>query len=178
MFDIRTDAPVLLGQIIFYLIVLHRCGANMSQKFPFPSLIFGLLEGQKPLQEPNEFLSAPVQLYIFWMKKKSVGVEGEPSGSVATEPSIATETQTAQPSSPVISFFRSELQAIREKQGVHDQRQDKVLDQLQSMEDLMYYAFIMLKCISPQEASDPPVPKPPPPAVGTLTQPEPSAAPT
>ena len=56
LFDIGTNAPVHLGQIIFDLIVLHRNGANMSQKLPFPSLIFGLLESQKPLQEPNELL--------------------------------------------------------------------------------------------------------------------------
>ena len=52
LFDIGTNAPMHLGQIIFDLIVLHRNRANMSQKLPFPSLIFGLLETQKPLQEP------------------------------------------------------------------------------------------------------------------------------
>ena len=99
LYDIGTGAPMNLGQIIFDFIVLHRCGANMSQKLSFPSLIFGLLESQKLLQEPNEFLSTPVQPYIFRMKEKSVGVVGEPSGGVATEPSVATNTHTAQPSS-------------------------------------------------------------------------------
>ena len=32
LFDIGTGAPVHLGQIIFDLIVLHHCGANISQK--------------------------------------------------------------------------------------------------------------------------------------------------
>ena len=65
LFDIGTGAPAHLGQIIFDLIVNHRCGNNMSYKLPFPALIFGILEGQKPLQESNEFLSAPVQPYVF-----------------------------------------------------------------------------------------------------------------
>ena len=30
LFDIGTNAPVNLGQIIFDLIILHRNGANMS----------------------------------------------------------------------------------------------------------------------------------------------------
>ena len=64
-------------------------------KITIPFSDFGLLESQKPLKEPNEFLSTPVQSYIFRMKEKSVGVEGEPSWGVAIELSIATETQTA-----------------------------------------------------------------------------------
>ena len=58
------------------------------------------------------------------MKEKSVGVEGESPGGVATE------TQITQPSSIVTSFFKSELHAIKEKQGVHDSKQDKVMAQL------------------------------------------------
>ena len=110
LFDIGTNAPVHPGHIIFY-----RSGANISQKLPLPSLIFGLLESQKSLQEPNEFLSAPVMSYVFRLKEKSVGVEGKPSGGVATEPSVATKRQSAQPSSAMNSFFRSELRAIKEK---------------------------------------------------------------
>ena len=49
LYDIVIDALVHLGQIVFDLIVSHMCGMNMSQKFPFSILIFGLLEGQKPL---------------------------------------------------------------------------------------------------------------------------------
>ena len=64
LYDIGIGAPVYLGQVIFDLIMLHWCGANMSKKLPFPSLSFGLLEGQKLLQEPNEFLSTLVQPYI------------------------------------------------------------------------------------------------------------------
>ena len=60
LFDIGTGASIHLGKIIFDLIVLHQCGNNISDKLPFLILIFGILEGQKPLQEPNEFLSAPV----------------------------------------------------------------------------------------------------------------------
>ena len=69
LFDIGTGAPVHLGQIIFDLIVLHRCGNNMSYKLPFLALIFRFLEGQKPLQEPNEFLSTSVQPYVFRVKE-------------------------------------------------------------------------------------------------------------
>ena len=50
LFDVGTGAPVHFGQIIFDLIMNHRCGNNMSHKLPFPVIIFGLLEGQKPLQ--------------------------------------------------------------------------------------------------------------------------------
>ena len=66
----------------------------MSQKLPFPTLIiFGLLKGQKPLQEPNEFLSAPVQPYVFQVKEKRVISEGEQDACVATEqPFVTTET--------------------------------------------------------------------------------------
>ena len=49
----------------------------MTHKLPFPALIFGLLEGQKPLQETNEFLSAPVQPYVFKIKEKGVSIEGD-----------------------------------------------------------------------------------------------------
>ena len=58
----------------------------------FPSLIFGLLESQKPFQEPNEFLSTPVLPYVFRLKEKSVGVEGELSGGFAIEPYVAIES--------------------------------------------------------------------------------------
>ena len=66
----------------------------MSHKLPFPALIFGLLEGQKPVQEPNEFLSTPVQPYIFKLKEKEVVSEGKQDAGVAKEqpPSIAIET--------------------------------------------------------------------------------------
>ena len=77
MFDIGTGAPVHLGQIIFDLIVNYRCGNNMSHKLPFPALIFGLLEGQKPLQEPNEFLSTRVQPYGFRVKENWLISKGE-----------------------------------------------------------------------------------------------------
>ena len=50
---------------------------NMNKKLPFPALIFGLLESQKPLQEPSEFLSAFVQPYVFRLKEKGVVSEGE-----------------------------------------------------------------------------------------------------
>ena len=126
----------------------------------FPSLIFGLLESQKPLQKPNEFLSAPILPYVFRLKEKSAGVEGELSGGVATELSTATNSQSAQPYFVVNSFFRSELRAIKEKQGIQDQKQDKVLTQLQVMEDLMFFALIMLKRVNPQDPSDPLVTRP------------------
>ena len=81
----------------------------MSQKLPFPSLIFELLEGQKPLKEPNEFLSALVQPYVFRMKEKSVGVEGEKIGGVATDPPVARESQVEH-----FSFLKGELQTIKD----------------------------------------------------------------
>ena len=86
----------------------------MNQKLPFPSLIFGLFEIQESLQDPNEFLSAPILPSVFRLKEKSVGVEEEPSCGVATEPFVATESQSTQPSFAVTSFFRSELRAIKE----------------------------------------------------------------
>ena len=98
-----------LGQIIFDLIVLHRCEANMSQKLPFPSLIFGLLEGEKPLQELNEFLSAPVQPYVFRMKEKSANVKRERSRDVAIGSPVATKTQKEQSSTVGTSCFSSKL---------------------------------------------------------------------
>ena len=49
LYDIGTGTPVHLGQLFFDLIVSHRCVMNMSHKLPFLTLIFGLLEGQKPL---------------------------------------------------------------------------------------------------------------------------------
>ena len=60
LFDIDTNEPVHLGEIVFKLIVNHICVNNMSHKLPFLALIFGLFDGQNPLQEPNEFLSALV----------------------------------------------------------------------------------------------------------------------
>ena len=77
LYDIGTGAPMHLGQIFYDLIVSHQCGMNMSQKLPFPDLIFGLLESQKPLQKPNKFLSAFMQPYVFRMKEKGVVIEGE-----------------------------------------------------------------------------------------------------
>ena len=177
LFDIGTGALVQLGQIIFDLIVLHKCEANISHKLPFSSLIFGLLESQKSLQEPNEFLPAPVQPYIFRLKEKSVGVEEEPSGGIATEPSVAIDTQSPQPSSAVTSFFRSELRAIKEKQGIQDEKQYKVLTQLQGIEDLMYFSLIMFKCISPQDLSNPPMTRPVAVVATTSAQLEPLEAP-
>ena len=60
LFDIGTNEPVHLGEIVFKLIVNHICANNMSHKLPFLGLIFGLFDGQNPLQEPSEFLSALV----------------------------------------------------------------------------------------------------------------------
>ena len=74
-------------------------------------------------------------------------------------------------------FFRSELRAIKETQGIQDLKQDKVLTQLQGMEELMYFALIMLKRISPQDPSDPPVTRPTAAAATISAQPEPSEAP-
>ena len=47
LFDIGTGAPMHLGQIIFDLIILQRCGNNISHKLPFPALIFQTLGGPK-----------------------------------------------------------------------------------------------------------------------------------
>ena len=49
LYNIGTGTLMHLGQIFSNLIVSHKCVTNMSQKFSFPALIFGLLEGQKPL---------------------------------------------------------------------------------------------------------------------------------
>ena len=62
---------------------------NVSQKLSFPALIFVLLESQKPLEEPNEFLSAFVQPYVFRLKEKGVVTQGEQESSVAIEEPVA-----------------------------------------------------------------------------------------
>ena len=91
----------------------------MNQKLPFPSLIFGFLKSQKPLQEPNEYLSAMLQPYVFRFKEKVVVIEGEQDSAIAIEkPSIAIEEEPgACPSSFVVvqSFFKAVLRAIKEK---------------------------------------------------------------
>ena len=100
---------------------------NMSHKMPFLALIFGLLEGQKYLHEANEFLSGPMQLYVFRMKEKGVVTEGKQDACVATKlPSVATEAQPGGSSSSAVqSFFRAELHAIKEKQVLMNQKVDK-----------------------------------------------------
>ena len=91
LFDIGTDALVHLGQIFFELIVSHRCGMNINQKLPFLALIFELLESQKSLEEPNEFLSTFIQPYVFRFKEKGVVTKGDQDSAVITwKPSVAT----------------------------------------------------------------------------------------
>ena len=91
----------------------------MNQKLSFPSLIFGLIESPKPLQEPNELLLAFVQPYIFRFKEKDIVTEREQDFVVTTEkPSVAIESQPGATSSSSIlvqSFFRAELRAIKDK---------------------------------------------------------------
>ena len=110
LFGIGTGAPMHLGQIFFNLIVNHRCGYNKNQKLSFPSLIFGLLESQNPLQEPNKYISAMLQPNVFRFKGKDAGTEGEQDTIVATEkPYVATNDQPGagpSSSSAVQSFFR------------------------------------------------------------------------
>ena len=75
------------------------------------------------------------------------------------------------------SFFRAKLSAIKEKQGQQDPKQDKILTQLASMEELLYFSMIMLKRMILSEALDLPIPTLA--AVGTSAQPpvaEPPAA--
>ena len=74
----------------------------MSHKLPFPALIFGLLDVQKPLQKPNEFYF-PLSNH---MSLKGVSGEGEPLADVAIKPSVTTETQPGTTSPVVSSFFR------------------------------------------------------------------------
>ena len=83
------------------------------------SFVFGLLERQKPLHEPNEFLSTFVQPYVFRLKEKNVVTEGEQESVVATKkPSVATEAQPGASSSTVVqSFFRAEQRATKDKQA-------------------------------------------------------------
>ena len=50
-------------------------------------------------------------------KKKGVISEGEQDAGVALKPSVATESQSVSSSFTEQSFFRAELQAIKEKQG-------------------------------------------------------------
>ena len=45
----------------------------------------------------------------------------------------------------VQSFFRAKLRAIKEKQVQYDQKFDKTTAQLQQLEELLYYAIVMLK---------------------------------
>ena len=93
------------------------------------------------------------------MKEKGVISEGEQDARVATEqPSVATETQPGGISLVVQSFFRTELRAIKEKQVQQDHKQDKIINQLQNMDELMYFALIMLKRISTSDLADPSIP--------------------
>ena len=105
----------------------------MNQKLPFPSLIFGHLESQKPLQRPNEFLSALVQ-HVFRFKEKGDVTEGEQDYAIATENvSVATEEQpiACSSSSVVVQlFFKVVVRTIKEKQVQQDQKLDKVTTQL------------------------------------------------
>ena len=64
---------------------------------------------------------------MFRIKEKRVSGKGEQSASVATK----TPGNT---SSAISSFFRAELRAIKEKQGQHDLKHDKMVTQLASME--------------------------------------------
>ena len=90
---------------------------NMSQKFSFLALIFGLLEGQKSVQVPNEILSAPVQPYVFRLKEMRVVTKGEQDSGVATKkPFVATKAQPGGSSSGVMqSFFKAKLSPIKDK---------------------------------------------------------------
>ena len=94
-------------------------GRKKNQKLPFPFLIFGLLESQKPLQEPNEYLSATLQPYIFRYKENDVGNEGEQETGVATDqPLVAIDQQLgAGPSSSSTfqSFFKAKLPSRRSR---------------------------------------------------------------
>ena len=49
VFDIGSLVQVNLGQLIFSNIVDFKNARKKDQKFSFPSLIFGLLYGQKPM---------------------------------------------------------------------------------------------------------------------------------
>ena len=96
---------------------------------------------------------------MFRIKEKGVSSEGEQLACVATEFFIATETP-GNTSSAISSFFRVELHAIKEKQGQHDLKQDKIITQLANMEELLYFSLIMLKRLTLIELSDPPIPTP------------------
>ena len=113
LFDIGISAQVHLGQILFDLVVSHRCGQNKIQELPFPSLIFGILKSQKPLQKPNEYLSAMLQPYVFKFKGKDIVTKGEQDTVVATEkPFVATNDQPGagpSSSSAVQSVFKANL---------------------------------------------------------------------
>ena len=72
LYDIGIGAPVHTYTWAKYFFDLI-----MSHKLPLPALIFELLEGQKPLQEPNEFLSTPIQPYVLRLKDKGVITKSE-----------------------------------------------------------------------------------------------------
>ena len=131
----------------------------MSQKLPFLTLIFGLLESQKTLLEPNEFLSAFVQPYVFRMKEKGTVTKWDQDSAVATKkPSIATDAQQGPSSSTVVqSFIRTELRAIKERQLQQDQKMDKASAQLKQIEELLCYILIILKRTSPTKPANPTV---------------------
>ena len=103
------------------------------------------------------------------LTRRELVLRGEPSAGVATKPSVAIETQTGTTSSVVSSFFKAKLQAIKEKQGQQDLKQDKILTQLTNIEELLYFALIMLKRMSPSKASNPHIPTLAA-TVGTLAQ--------
>lgn len=105
----------------------------------FPSLIFGLLHSQRPLQEPNEYLSSTLQHYQDRFKGKDA-IEGEQGDlAVATgQLAVATEPSAGSSSILVQAFFKSELRFFKEKQMQHDQRFDKTVAHLQQMEELLW----------------------------------------
>ena len=61
VFDIGSRVQVNLGQLIFFNIANFKSGRKKNQKLQFPSLIFGLLYGQKPMMKSNEYLTTPMQ---------------------------------------------------------------------------------------------------------------------
>ena len=60
VFNIGSRVQVNFGQLIFFNIVDFKSRKKKNQKLLFASLIFGLLNGKKPMIDSHECLTTPI----------------------------------------------------------------------------------------------------------------------
>ena len=110
VFNIGSCVQVNLEKLIFSNIANFKSGRKKNQKLPFPSLFFGLLYGQKPMMESNEYLNTHMQSIQFKIKEDDPVEWEEEKGKQRTKASVermpaefvVTEPET-QPSSMLVS---------------------------------------------------------------------------